>query len=33
VGVTALRTLDVPENLLRRVATDNPARVVAALDP
>lgn len=33
VGVTALLTLDVPENLLRRVATDNPARVIPALDP
>lgn len=33
VGVTSLLTLDVPKNLLRRVATDNPARVVPALDP
>ena len=32
VGVMALLTLDAPENLLRRVVTDNPARVVAALD-
>jgi len=33
VAVTAARTLDVPANLLRRVVTDNPARVVPALDP
>ncbi len=31
VAVTAARTLDVPENLLRRVVTDNPARVVPGL--
>jgi hypothetical protein len=32
VGVTAALTLDVPENLVRRVVTDNPARAVPALD-
>ncbi|MFB6168607.1 MAG: amidohydrolase [Haloferacaceae archaeon] len=32
VGVMALLTLDVPENLLGRVVTDNPARVVDALE-
>ena len=32
VGVMALLTLDVPENLLRRVVTDNPGRVFDALD-
>jgi predicted TIM-barrel fold metal-dependent hydrolase len=31
VAVTSVRTLDVPENLLRRVVADNPARVVPAL--
>lgn len=33
VGVTAVTTLDVPANLVGRVVTDNPARVVPAFEP